>query len=333
MIQLVRRWTRRLTPSPRRADALVLMYHRFSTGDPDPWSLGISPEHFADHLTLIRKRYRPVSLAQLVQELKQGEIAPRSVVITADDGYADNAMVAAPLLGKADVPATFFVTTDGIDRTEAFWWDTLDELLLVPARIPDQLALPQGIQWSGDVAHSSGNREVTWRATEPTATNRQRLYLSCWQALYRMNPQDQSAAIAALRASCGMVNTAATHRTMTRHEIQEVAGRYPVEIGAHGCSHRPLDGLGAPELTHEIRHSALLLRDIVGGAVQSFAFPHGAHDHAAQLTVAECGLTSACTTITGGVSAGADPHALPRLHVHDWSADDLEQHLLWWLGS
>ena len=45
------------------------------------------------------------------------------MVVTFDDGYRDNLRVAAPLLLKHGVPATFFIATGHVDSGRPFPWD------------------------------------------------------------------------------------------------------------------------------------------------------------------------------------------------------------------
>ena len=148
-----------------------------------------------------------------------------------------------------------------------------------------------------------------------------------------MPPTARDAALQALRAAWGDATVEApAHRTMTGDEVRALASIAPVEIGAHGRTHRPLDGLEAQTLTDEVGRSRRALEEITGRRVRAFAYPHGAHDEPARRAVAEAGMAHACTSATGGVSTATDPFAIPRLHVLDWRADDLEEHLRWWFG-
>ena len=48
------------------------------------------------------------------------------MVITFDDGYRDNLLVAKPLLEQHGLPATVFVTTGYVGPGRDFWWDELE---------------------------------------------------------------------------------------------------------------------------------------------------------------------------------------------------------------
>jgi peptidoglycan/xylan/chitin deacetylase (PgdA/CDA1 family) len=88
---------------------LNLLYHRVNQLEPDPWELCVSPQHFSEHLEVIR---------QLAQR----------PCITFDDGYADNLEHALPRLERYDVPAKFFIVSGAIGRRTEMWWDELDLL-------------------------------------------------------------------------------------------------------------------------------------------------------------------------------------------------------------
>src|SRR5437667_6748579 len=100
---------RRVSTWIKQSDALILMYHRVTDTGPDPWSLAVSPQHFAEHLEVLRRRFRPVALREL--QSRSPRRGPRPVVLTFDDGYADNALTALSLLRSLDIPATVSVTS------------------------------------------------------------------------------------------------------------------------------------------------------------------------------------------------------------------------------
>ena len=118
---------------------LILLYHRVAEVQSDPWSLSVTPRHFAEQLEVLRKVGRPVRLCHLVKNLGEGKSRP--LVVTFDDGYADNLHNAKPLLERYEIPATIFLTTGCIGQDREFWWDELDRLLLQPRTLPKALHL------------------------------------------------------------------------------------------------------------------------------------------------------------------------------------------------
>jgi peptidoglycan/xylan/chitin deacetylase (PgdA/CDA1 family) len=100
----------------------ILMFHRVN--DHASKDLTTSNSIFEEAICEISRNYRAVSLPSLIKMIigKQ-EIAPRTVVVTFDDGYRDNFVNAAPILLKYEVPATFFITTGYINTEKVFDWD------------------------------------------------------------------------------------------------------------------------------------------------------------------------------------------------------------------
>ncbi len=115
----LRQFAANVLANRREAPVAALTYHR--VGDPaeDPHLLTVSPENFRRQLALIRDRF-PV----LRFDGDWAEWPDRmAIIVTFDDGYADNWELALPILREFAVPATVFVTADAIDATREFPWD------------------------------------------------------------------------------------------------------------------------------------------------------------------------------------------------------------------
>src|SRR3712207_6612027 len=136
----LRRNSRRDRSRPEQR-SLILLYHRVAELNSDPWSLAVTPSHFAEHLKILRQQACPIRLQQLSQALSDGKLPDRSVVVTFDDGYADNLYNAKPLLERYGIPATVFLTTGYIGAEHGFWWDELGRLLLHSSWLPGMLRL------------------------------------------------------------------------------------------------------------------------------------------------------------------------------------------------
>jgi peptidoglycan/xylan/chitin deacetylase (PgdA/CDA1 family) len=133
MASLIRRGLRRRRRDVR-GQAVILMYHSISRGRPDPWDLCVDPDLFAEQVQLLRDRFHVVSLGALGEALLAGKQLSRAVVITFDDGYRDNLLVAKPLLEQQGLPAVVFVTTGYLDSGRDFWWDELEAVCAATGR-------------------------------------------------------------------------------------------------------------------------------------------------------------------------------------------------------
>jgi len=106
----------------------ILMYHAFG-GKHEPASRFVVPaRRFQRHLRSLARRGRPVlALEELAAARREGRIAPAgAVVITIDDGYADNREVGLPLLRRSGFPATVFAVSGRIGGVAD--WDGAGEL-------------------------------------------------------------------------------------------------------------------------------------------------------------------------------------------------------------
>ena len=89
----------------------ILMYHRvLPEADPlRPWEL--DAKQFRKHMAWISDVFKVIPLSEAVEQLKTGTLERRSLSITFDDGYLDNATEALPILKEFGFHATFFCTS------------------------------------------------------------------------------------------------------------------------------------------------------------------------------------------------------------------------------
>ncbi|MBE6050296.1 MAG: polysaccharide deacetylase family protein [Clostridium sp.] len=77
----------------------------------------ISPENLKKQLSLVKELgYTTLTMSELNDYIVNNkEIPKKSILITFDDGYADNYVHAFPILKELDMKATIFVISSGID--------------------------------------------------------------------------------------------------------------------------------------------------------------------------------------------------------------------------
>ena len=96
----------------------VLLYHSVTDDPADsiaPYS--VTPSAFARHMEAVAKEHHVLSISQLAGCLAGDAPLPRApVVVTFDDGFADNLTVAGPQLAARSIPATVYVTTGYLGR-------------------------------------------------------------------------------------------------------------------------------------------------------------------------------------------------------------------------
>jgi peptidoglycan/xylan/chitin deacetylase (PgdA/CDA1 family) len=88
----------------------ILMYHSF---DVEGWRYGVNPILLEKQIAHLIKKYKLVSLKDIVSYAKRESVLPaNAVAFTIDDGYEDTYSVFFPLAKKYQIPFTLFLTTD-----------------------------------------------------------------------------------------------------------------------------------------------------------------------------------------------------------------------------
>jgi peptidoglycan/xylan/chitin deacetylase (PgdA/CDA1 family) len=98
----------------------ILFYHRVSD---DRDELAVKPERFADQmLALSQDGYTVLDVESIAARLRTGATLARTIGLSFDDGYADIADHALPVLRELGFRATVYVATEVIDGTAKFSW-------------------------------------------------------------------------------------------------------------------------------------------------------------------------------------------------------------------
>jgi peptidoglycan/xylan/chitin deacetylase (PgdA/CDA1 family)/GT2 family glycosyltransferase len=97
----------------------VLMYHRIGDPGEQPAAYVVPLRRFRRQMAWLRRRkYNVMTLGAYVEHRRKFELPPaKSVVVTFDDGFEDNARLAYPVLRRYELPATMFVVTSLVGGT------------------------------------------------------------------------------------------------------------------------------------------------------------------------------------------------------------------------
>ena len=306
------------------------MYHRIARPPVDPWGLAVRPQHFQEHLDVIRRSRRPFPMSEFVDRLERRALPGNAVAITFDDGYVDNLREASPRLHAADVPATLFLATGPAGQGFEYWWDELARAILCRsdalecdvdlAGQPYRLALP------ADEAPALRTR--AWRAWEEPRTAREAAYLALWRRVRELASHQRDAVMKGLRETLSVPAPDPTDLPMTEREVAELAAGGLFEIGGHTVTHPVLPALAPAGRRREILEGKRACERIAQRPIAGFAYPHGALDADCRAAVRECGFSWACSTEERGVTGRQyDLYALPRVGVLDWDGGAFERAL------
>jgi peptidoglycan/xylan/chitin deacetylase (PgdA/CDA1 family) len=289
---------------------VVLLYHRFAVGEPDPLGLCVSPENFEAQLRVLCDGFEVVPLAHIASRVRAGEPGSGRVAITIDDGYVDNLTAGIPLIADAGLPATLFAATGHIEAGRRFFWDEMERLLTGPGARPGELRVD----------------DRTW----PTATPDQREVAR--QELHRLTQpkalDEIEQTLAALRdwAGGGAGEPPEATRPVTTEELKQIAATPGIEIGAHTRDHVNLAHRDRHELRDQVQRSRDDIAGWTGKQPAAFSYPFGIPRHdvndAARNVVASAGFEYAVVNQPVPVEPGADVFVLPRVFAPDAGRDE-----------
>ena len=289
-----------LSPAGPKARLSILIFHRV-VPVPDPLFPDLPDRRrFERMLDWVKGWFNVLPLDQAVRQLVAGTLPERAAAITFDDGYADNFVIALPLLRERGLTATFFVTTGFLDGGRMFN-DTVIEAVRGCARPLldlDALGLGRHPLGASSERRAAINKLIDGIKYRPAP---ERLALS-----------ERIAAIAGSAPPSALM--------MSTQQVQELH-RAGMQIGAHSVSHPILAKLTLDDARHEISDGRKFLEDLLGERVGLFAYPNGkpgedyTEDHA-QL-VRQLGFDAAVSTHAGAATVSSDLMQLPRFTPWD----------------
>lgn len=291
----------------------MLCYHRVARCPEDTENgLWVSPQIFEAQMQLLRKYYEPVSLLELVQNPKQGQVA-----ITFDDGYGDFVKHALPALEKYSIPATVFVTSGLLGSSSPYWWDEVFlKLMKRPLQFPEA--------WKGREELESLYRRST---TQDWPRFRSVFFeMLCSDA--KSEGEDW------LRAGLSEWEISFNDpdaRPLSREEFQSLMNNELVTIGAHTLSHPRLSSLDSESQRVEIVGSKEALENLTQHPVETFAYPFGGATEYNQDSVRVCedaGFVCSVTTRRGVVHSKTPRMEIPRIYVQDWDQERFRKQLI-----
>jgi peptidoglycan/xylan/chitin deacetylase (PgdA/CDA1 family) len=299
----------RLAADWHDSSAAILMYHSVL---PDPSQLadslgGIvhSEAAFSGQIELLARDYHPISLNDAVKHLRNGEDFPkRSVVITFDDGYADNYEYAIPILDRAGVPAVFYVTVDCVENRRLPW----------PSRLRFAFRTTHVESWSQRQTPESSAR--SWSLSDPLL--REQAFLAASDTCCRLSGAAQSEFVN--RVEHELEAGLPTHfgsLMMTYDQVRSLAGRGHV-AGSHTMTHPNMAYLKSEDAHRELAESKQRLELQLNSPVMHFSYPCPAMSpHWNERTVEQSralGYVTGVTTNSGLTRKADNLLCLKRLH-------------------
>lgn len=301
-----RLWRRR---ARRRPFTVVLAYHRVVAEEDllnGAFSIerGLSAGVFEAQMRFMLRHFAPVRASQVLEPAR----SPLRFAVTLDDGYEDNYRVAAPILNRLGIPATFYVVSDFVGTERLFWWEQLAQMLRDTRLIRlDMRAVSPALVESGDVMsslplHGHAQREGAY----------ERLSAAIRGGRHEDVPGHMRRLSEILEVQPRMEGR--DYGLMSWDHLKELVAQGH-DIGGHTATHCNVVGLDTEVLRHELTSSVATISGHLGAPVLSFAYPYGHFDHGCNMAgkvLAELGCRTAYVGMKGVVQAGCNPLELPR---------------------
>ena len=289
-----------LSPAGERARLSILIFHRILS-QPDPLFPGEPDVHRFDQIVgWLGKWFNVLPLHLALDRLQSGTLAERAISITFDDGYADNATNAMPILRRHGASATFFVSSAFLDGGN-MWNDDVIEAIR-NCRL-DHLDLRH---------HGFGAHALE------TLYQRRSAIGSLLRAIKYLDPAQRLLAVERVVTAAEVEGRA--NLMMRQQQIRELKAA-GMQIGAHTCTHPILQMVDDKLAEKEIRDGKQALETVLGEPVTLFAYPNGKPnvDYSAKhvAMVKEAGFVAAVSTAPGVAGVASDPFQLPRFTPWD----------------
>ncbi|CAA9203685.1 hypothetical protein FLA105534_04865 [Flavobacterium bizetiae] len=230
---------------------LVLMYHRINDDVGQKLQdLTVGVSNFENQLIYYKDKFQILKLDEDWISLKK-----TGVVITFDDGYADNILNALPLLEKHEIPATIFVTTLNINKENEFWWDRLvfdysscNEIFYLPNKKDKNLK------------SDSIYKEIVEKLNNFSNDEKEKWFLEFEKVNHLMFfPRKE-------------------YRSLTNLELQLLSKHPLISIGIHTHNHYPLGSLTYEQQKQELLRSLKKLNELEINPTKYLSLPHGSYN-------------------------------------------------------
>lgn len=294
-----------LSPAGNNARLSIAIYHRILEENDDLLGVNANAINFDLHVKYLAEHFSLLPLHEAIQRLQDGTLPSRAACITFDDGYADNAEVALPILQKHGVSATFFVAT-GFINGGIMWNDVV-------------------IEWMRRV--SVDTLDLTdvglGRHVINAPAQRQEALFSLLNTLKYLPYEERKFKIDQL---CSLIPISLPDNLMMTSEQIIKLHRAGMGVGGHTVNHPILARLTNDAVHSEIAENKETLESIIKAPVRFFAYPNGKPnqdympDHIE--IIRNIGFEAAFTTAWGAAKIDSDLYQLPRFTP--WVSDYLK---------
>lgn len=300
-----------------RRRAVVLMYHRVLTPAEQAASgshpaLVVDPETFARQMQVLKRWFRVLSVAELLDHMERGVPLPScSCVITADDGWSDNYHHMLPILREHGLPALVFLPVNYIGTRRLFWQEALTHLLVRAVRLTRQDATrrpalarildPVGLGEVLDAESQDPRPAIVARLGEQKERGR-----AAVTALLGALADELGVRLERLSEVDGFIDW---------EQADEMA-RHGVTFGGHGAEHLLLTQVADADVDRELATARDVLIRRYPSMPLTYSYPNGYYTADVVARTRAAGYRLGFITRRGFVRHDDSPLEVKRLNIH-----------------
>jgi len=212
---------------------------------------------FDMQLKYFKEHFELIDMEQLEAIKSLNVLDKRYLLLTFDDGYSDNYYNAYPLLKKHGLTATFFITTDYIDRKNNIvpWWDEVAYLV--------------------KATHNQFINLTFGNVRRIAVDNRNDAVRAVLRAFKDNNDLTMAAKVSLLKSDVGSGECLEVESEFMTWEQIKTMSENGMVIGSHTCSHQILSHLPFHAIRSEVELSQDIIEQKIGKRVELFAYPVG----------------------------------------------------------
>ncbi len=286
---------------------VILLYHGIPpTGD----GSYVDGKIFEQHIVFLKKHFDLVSLDDL--RTPRRTLDRIRVALTFDDGFRNNAEVAAPILRKYQVPARFFICTRHASPRKYLWFSYLS-------------ALEKHFRWK-----SFSFRGETWDMTpnvrQPTMRRLLEILLTLTPhptAMYQAMEEE----LPALEDFVDCRTITDCYAGMTPAQAGELAADPLFSLGIHTVDHPLLTKCTHEEARRQIQENRAWIEQLSQQQCETVAYPNGDYHANVLQQCRVLGLSRGYAVIPQDYSNSS--LAIPRMGIYSASVDVLGFKVQW----
>lgn len=249
----------------------ILLYHGVtdcnSVGIENYSGKHISKEKFRIQMKYLSENCHILTMDEVCDFYNSGKKYPqKSAVVTFDDGFRNNFLVAASVLKDYNVPATFYITSGIVNTDIMFWVDQLEDCINLTSHSKLKITLENEIEF--DLTNIESKKKCLIeikKYCKSVSADRMKEILS------------EIIEISDIRPS---VNHSPNYEKIKWNELKEMSTERLFTIGGHSMYHDILTSFSNLEkLEEDIKLSIDLLKYNLNIPIRHYAYPEGQINH------------------------------------------------------